>query len=282
METEIVSNALSNIKVLDSVVISAADVAADFGATHVVLSNPIELEGGKTYAFLFVPKGAAQTYSVPLNEDTTMLKTYFGGGAAKWETGGGLHPLKLYVETDEAVTQPSEPIKTEIIDPDDPNKDLVSAEDPILDDQVDEDLEGSKPYFKTDGTLDYTFTPSAWEQIDYNSGARRGQIIEVTEPITVTSVDILVRLTGDMYDTERGPLNITLYDANDWEEGQRIEPVKYWFTHTIPGSVDTEGYKDTGYKNGPGHNGDPGRTRLPPRRHLCAGLPSQGRQLRPV
>ncbi len=163
VETEVASDKLTNIKTVASVIVSNADVTADNGATNVVFETPVELEGGKTYAFLLIPQGdAANTYSVPLNNDTTMLKVYCGGNGQAWSTGGGLHPFKLYVETDKAVTQPAESVKTETTDPDDPNKDLVSAEDPIPDDQVDEDLEGSKPYFKTDGTLDYTFTPSAW------------------------------------------------------------------------------------------------------------------------
>ena len=251
VETEVVSDKLTNMKTVASVMVPNAEVKSDYEATNVKFETPVELTGGKTYAFLLIPQGdTAKTYSIPLNNDTTMLKSYCGAEGQAWATGGGLHPFKLYIETDDAVEQPAEAIKTETTDPDDPNENLISAEDPVPDDQVDEDLNGDKPYFKTDGTLDYTFTPSAWEQIDYNTGARRGQIIEVTEPITVTSVDILIRLTGSMYDTERGPLNITLYDANEWQEGQGINPVKYWFTYTIPGSADTEGYEETGYKNG--------------------------------
>lgn len=248
VEAEIASDKLTNINVLASVDVKNADVTADYGATHVNLPKPIELEGGKTYAILLVPKGAvANTYHTPLLEDTTMLKVYCGGSGQAWSTGGGLHPFKLYVETDKAVTNPAEPIKAELIDPDDPNKNLITENDPIPDDQVDEDVNGGKPYFRTDATIDYTFTPSAWENIDYNSGSRRGQIIEITEDVTVTDLDILIRVTGDMYNTERGPLNITLYDAEGWTPTNRLNPEKYWFTHTIPGSI--QNYVD-GYQNG--------------------------------
>lgn len=249
VEADAGSDRLTNIKILVSVEVANADIADDYGETHVELPETVELEGGKTYAFLLVPKGnTASTYHVPLYTDTTMLKVYCGGNGAAWSTGGGLHPFRLYVETDAAVERPAESIKEEVINPDDPNENLLTAEDPIPDDQVDDDINGDKDYFRTDATIDYTFTPSAWEDIDYNSGARRGQIIEITEDVTVSSLDILVRLTGDMYNTERGPLNITLYDASDWNPTDRIEPEKYWFTYTIPGSV--ENYPENGYQNG--------------------------------